>query len=109
MIDRVQWSTGATTGDAGASTATGYSVPGQGEVLAVHVAYVGSPPNTTDVTLSDEDDPASEAIVTDAMGSDVSPVGAKTLTKAVPVNGSTTTLRNPVSTGGPAANPSSTS
>ena len=43
------------------------------------------------------------------MGSDVSPDGAKTLTKAVPVNGSTTTLRNPVSTGGPAANPSSTS
>ena len=36
--------------------------------------------------------------VDDGVGSDVSPDGAKTLTKAVPVNGSTTTLRNPVST-----------
>ena len=34
-----------------------------GEVLAVHVAYEDSPPATTDVTLSDEGDPASEAIV----------------------------------------------
>jgi hypothetical protein len=63
MIDRVQWSTGATSGGAGASTATGYSPHVAGEVLAVHVAYVGSPPNTTDVTVSDEADPAAEAIV----------------------------------------------
>ena len=64
MIDRVQWSTGATTGGAGAGTATGYSPHVEGRVLAVHVDYVGSPPaGTTDFTLSDESDPASESIV----------------------------------------------
>ena len=64
MIDRVQWSTGPCVGTAGVSTATGYSTPVRGEVLAVHVDYQGSPPaGTTDFTLSDEDDPASEAIV----------------------------------------------
>ena len=64
MIDRVQWSTGAAVGSAGAATATGYSVPVQGLVVAVHVAYVDSPPAaTTDFTLSDEDDPSSESIV----------------------------------------------
>ena len=64
MIDRVQWSTGACAGGAGVSTATGYSTPVRGEVLAVHVDYVGSPPGaTTDFTLSDEDDPISESII----------------------------------------------
>ena len=63
MIDRVQWSTGKTTGGAGVATATGYSPHVKGELLAVHVGYVGSPPATTDVTLSDEGDPAAEAIV----------------------------------------------
>ena len=47
-------------------------------------------------------------MVTDAVGKSVSPVGVKTLTSAVPVKGSTTTLRRPVSTGGPAARRSST-
>lgn len=65
MIDTIQFSTGTTTGGAGASTATGYSPPIQGEVVAVHVNYVGSPPaGTTDFTLSDENDPAAESIVT---------------------------------------------
>ena len=63
MIDRVQWSTGAAAGSAGSATATGYSAPVNGEVLAVHVDYLDSPPATTDVTVSDEDDPSSEAIV----------------------------------------------
>ena len=63
MIDRVQFSTGATSGGAGASTATAYSPHVSGKVLAVHVAYVDSPPATTDFTLSDADDPASESIV----------------------------------------------
>jgi hypothetical protein len=64
MIDRVQWSTGDASGSAGSATATGYSPHVAGEVLAVHVAYVDSPPSgTTDVTISDEADPASEAIV----------------------------------------------
>ena len=64
MIDRVQWSTGACVGGAGVSTATGYSTPVRGEVLAVHVDYVGSPPGaTTDFTLSDEEDPISESII----------------------------------------------
>ena len=65
MIDRVQWSTGAAAGSAGSATATGYSTPVRGEVLAVHVDYQDSPPAaTTDFTLSDEDCPASESIIT---------------------------------------------
>jgi hypothetical protein len=64
MIDRIQWSTGSTTGGAGASTATGYSPHVSGKILAVYVAYIGSPPATTDFTLSDEGDPAAESIIT---------------------------------------------
>ena len=64
MIDRVQWSTGAAAGSAGSATATGYSPHVQGEVMAVHVAYLDSPPATTDVTISDESDPDGEAIFT---------------------------------------------
>jgi hypothetical protein len=63
MIDRAQFSTGAASGSAGSATATGYSAHVSGEVLAVHVDYQDSPPNTTDFTLSDEADPASESIV----------------------------------------------
>jgi len=64
MIDRIQFSTGAAVGADGAATATGYSIPVAGEVLAVHVDYQDAPPAaTTDITLSDEGDPASEAIV----------------------------------------------
>ena len=63
MIDRVQWSTGTAAGSAGAATATGHSPHISGKVLSVHVAYLDSPPATTDVTVSDEADPASEAIV----------------------------------------------
>jgi hypothetical protein len=64
MIDRIQFSTGAASGTDGTATATGYSPPVAGRVLAVHVDYQDSPPNTTDFTLSDEADPASESIVT---------------------------------------------
>ena len=65
MIDRVQFTTGAATGGAGVATATGYSAPVNGEVLAVHVDYQDSPPaGTTDFTLADEGDPAAESIVT---------------------------------------------
>lgn len=65
MIDRVQWSTGAAVGSAGSATATAYSPPVRGKVLAVHIAYLDSPPaGTTDFTLSDEDDPAAESIIT---------------------------------------------
>ena len=64
MIDRVQWSTGVAVGGNGVATATAYSPPVAGKVLAVHVDYVDSPPAaTTDFTLSDEADPASESIV----------------------------------------------
>jgi len=35
----------------------------RGRVIAVHVDYQESPPNTTDFTLSDDDDPAAENIV----------------------------------------------
>ena len=64
MIDRIQWTTGPAVGSAGSATATGHSPHVSGRVLAVHVAYVDSPPATTDFTLSDENDPASESIVT---------------------------------------------
>jgi hypothetical protein len=64
MIDRIQFSTGAAAGEDGSATATGYSVSVAGEVLAVHIDYQDSPPAaTTDVTMSDEADPASESIV----------------------------------------------
>jgi len=63
MIDMVQVSTGAAAGSAGVATATGYSVHISGKILAVHADYQDSPPATTDFTLSDENDPAAEAIV----------------------------------------------
>lgn len=63
MIDRVQFSTGAAVGAAGSATATGYSAHVRGRVLAVDLDYVDSPPATTDFTLSDEGDPASETIL----------------------------------------------
>jgi hypothetical protein len=64
MIDRIVFSTGLSTGGAGVSTATGYSTKVSGKVLAVHVNFQGAPPaGTTDFTLSDESDPASEAII----------------------------------------------
>lgn len=64
MIDRVQFSTGVAAGSDGSATATGQSGHVQGKVLAVHVAYLDSPPaGTTDFTLSDEGDPASESII----------------------------------------------
>ena len=67
MIDRVFLTTGLAVGSAGSATATGYSIPVNGEVLAVHVDYQDSPPAATcDFTLSDEDDPASESIVSRA-------------------------------------------
>jgi len=65
MIDRIFLTTGLAVGSAGSATATGYSaVAVHGEVLAVHVNYQDSPPaGTTDFTLSDEEDPASESII----------------------------------------------
>ena len=69
MIDRVFFSTGAAVGNNGVATATGHSVHVTGKVLAVYVAYLDSPPSgTTDFTLSDEADPASESIVSLANG-----------------------------------------
>ena len=65
MIDRIQFSTGAAVGNSGSATATGYSYHVVGKVLAVYIDYVDSPPSaTTDFTLSDESDPASESIIT---------------------------------------------
>lgn len=63
-IDRVQWNTGDAAGGAGVATATAYSPHVSGEILAVHVEYKDSPPaGTTDFTLSDENDPAGESIL----------------------------------------------
>lgn len=64
MIDIVKFSTGVAAGSAGSATSTGYSYAVSGKVLAVHVAYLDSPPAaTTDFTLQDESDPAAENIV----------------------------------------------
>jgi hypothetical protein len=63
MIDVVKFSTGAASGSAGSAAATGYSQPVSGRVLAVAIDYQDSPPATTDVTLSDENDPIAEMIV----------------------------------------------
>lgn len=64
MIDSIQWTTGSSSGGAGASTATGYSPVIQGYIEKVYIAYVGSPPaGTTDFTLWDENDPDSELII----------------------------------------------
>lgn len=64
MIDRIQFTTGLAVGTDGNATATGYSTHVAGKVLAAYVDYKDSPPaGTTDLTLSDEADPASEAIV----------------------------------------------
>lgn len=65
MIDCVHFSTGPAVGADGLATATAHSPHVSGKVLAAHIAYVGSPPaGTTDFTLSDEGDPASESIIT---------------------------------------------
>jgi hypothetical protein len=67
MIDRIEINTGLTSGGAGASTATGYSQQVSGNIIAVYIAYGGSPPaGTTDVTLQDDEDPASENIINKA-------------------------------------------
>lgn len=64
MMDFIKFTTGLTSGGAGVSTATGYSPPISGLIHAVHVDFQGSPPaGTTDFTLSDENDPAGESIV----------------------------------------------
>lgn len=65
MIHFLKFSTGLAVGGNGVATSTGYSNLIRGEILAVHVDYQDSPPGaTTDFTLSDESDPASESIIT---------------------------------------------
>lgn len=64
-IHRVDFSTGVASGSDGSATSTGYSPVIFGEVLKVYVNFQDSPPaGTCDFALSDEGDPASEAIVT---------------------------------------------
>jgi hypothetical protein len=63
-IDKITWSTGPAVGSDGLATATGHSPHVNGRIMAVHVDYQDDPPaGTTDFTLSDESDPASEAII----------------------------------------------
>ena len=65
MIESIKLTTVAAVGANGSATATGYSIHVAGKIHAVHVAYLDSPPaGTTDFTLSDEGDPASESIIT---------------------------------------------
>lgn len=64
MIEAVKFTTGAAAGSAGSATATGYSLKIAGKIHAVYVDYQDAPPaGTTDFTLSDEGDPASESII----------------------------------------------
>ena len=64
-IRRIDFSTGVAVGADGSATSTGYSHVISGEILKVYVNFQDSPPaGTCDFTLSDEGDPASEAIVT---------------------------------------------
>jgi hypothetical protein len=63
MIDRLHFQTDVAAGAAGSATSTTYSLPICGKIQAVHIDYQDSPPATTDVTLSDENDPAAEAII----------------------------------------------
>lgn len=68
-IDSVTWSTGVAVGSDGVATANANSPHLGGKVMAVYVAYLDSPPSgTTDFTLVDTNDPASENIVTLANG-----------------------------------------
>ena len=63
-IHRIDFSTGVAVGVDASATSTGYTHPIFGEVLKVYVNFQDSPPAATcDFTLSDEGDPASEAIV----------------------------------------------
>lgn len=62
-MNRIQI-TATASGSAGSATATAHSTHVRGLIHKVHVAYSGSPPATTDVILQDENDPASENIVT---------------------------------------------
>jgi hypothetical protein len=62
MIDRIQVKVTA-SGSAGSASGSAHSPPVHGRVLKVALAYGGSPPATTDVTLQDEADPQSENIV----------------------------------------------
>lgn len=64
-MDRIEFTTGVAAGGAGVATATGYSPVIRGQVLAVAVEYLDSPPAaTTDFTLQDEMDPLAENIIT---------------------------------------------
>ena len=63
-IDKIEINTGPAVGADGLATATGRSPHVNGRVQKVHVAYTGTPPATTDVTLKDEADPAAESITT---------------------------------------------
>jgi len=62
MIERVEIEASCTGAD-GSAGAVAFSAPVAGEVLAVNVSYVGDDPATTDVSLTDENDPAGELIV----------------------------------------------
>lgn len=64
MIEAIKLTTGVAAGASGSATASGYSPVIAGKIHAVYVAYVDSPPNTTDFTLVGESDPGSESIIT---------------------------------------------
>src|SRR5262245_22004585 len=63
MIDVIKFSTGAAVGTAGAATASGRSQHVSGRILAIAVAYVDEPPGTTDLLVTDENDPAADPIL----------------------------------------------
>src|SRR5262245_36185413 len=57
MIDVIKFSTGPAVGVAGAATASGHSQHVSGRILAINVTYVGEPPGTIDLLVTDENDP----------------------------------------------------
>lgn len=102
MLDRIQI-TATASGSAGSATATAYSSPVSGLVHKVYVDYQDDT-DTTDVTLQDENDPASENIVNladndtdktlyprrkvqDNTGSDVTYDGTNEIYERYPVHG----------------------
>ncbi|MCS7248875.1 MAG: hypothetical protein NZ840_11645 [Anaerolineales bacterium] len=62
-MDVIQITTEPASGSAGSATATAFSPMLSGLVYKVVLRYGGSPPATTNVKLSDSNDPANESIV----------------------------------------------
>ncbi len=70
-MDVIHFSTDPASGSAGSATALGFSPMMSGLVYKVVLRYQGSPPASTNVKLSDVNDPGSESIVNVSGNSDL--------------------------------------